>query len=204
MPGRRGRHPGCRRCWSGCLRWPRSRPGLRPGCRSRHSPCRRQHQRRDEQEGHPAHDPPNRLGPDKGGTLFKKQQQKKKKKSNSTKTLYPTAHKGPEASRARPWQRMSQGPDLSADRQQRSHSALRRTTAPRLASSLNRTDAVTRRAGEGLVNWGGWHGMQGVRGSGPTSLPPHSAGLSAWSVGPIQPMEFRGVRRPLAGRAGGG
>jgi hypothetical protein len=47
--------------------------------------------------------------------------------------------------------------------------ASRRTTAPRPASWLSRADVVLGKAAEGFVNWCGWHGMQGVRGSNPLS-----------------------------------
>ena len=55
------------------------------------------------------------------------------------------------------------------------HAASRRSTAPRLAPSFTRANAVPSRAAEGLVNGCGWHGMQGVRGSNPLSSTRHNA-----------------------------
>jgi hypothetical protein len=59
------------------------------------------------------------------------------------------------------------------------HAASRPATAPRLGAFLSRTDAVLRKATEGVVNGCGWHGMQGVRLVGAGSV--HHAGRFRWS-----------------------
>jgi hypothetical protein len=43
------------------------------------------------------------------------------------------------------------------------HPTSSRTTAPCLATTPSRADAVRSRAAEGLVKWCGWHGMQGCQ-----------------------------------------
>jgi hypothetical protein len=54
------------------------------------------------------------------------------------------------------------------------HAASRRITAPRPAPILSRSNAVRSKATEGVVEWCGWHGMQGVRGSNPLSSTRHN------------------------------
>src|SRR5215217_3089034 len=69
----------------------------------------------------------------------------------------------PNGSRARPWQRMTEASrPVSRLSAAMPRAALRRTTAPRLASWLSRTDMVPGMAAKGCVKSCGWHGMQEV------------------------------------------
>ena len=49
------------------------------------------------------------------------------------------------------------------------HAALRRTTALRAERFVRSAHVMLSRSSEDLVNWCGWHGMQGVRGLNPLS-----------------------------------
>jgi hypothetical protein len=82
--------------------------------------------------------------------------------------------------------------------------ASRRTTAPRPASWLSSADVMSSKAAGGVVNWWGWHRMQGVRGSNPLGstqvsgpLRPRPATRAAALLRRVHPITAVDVQRKM-------